>query len=1134
MYDLSRAQMELERGRNFRFGAKTGLRMALEDEKGLVGKAPKPRTKELLAQFPPSETSLDFRRVLPLTEAEIWEGALAIAEEHEDKKRNPETKITEWCDNFDDQKDEYPRSKAVERRLNVAKWDTLALKPLRSLSLTLGQSLTAVDVSETVICDSDMETLCARLDNLRCLRMVGCGHVTNVAMKHVALCCHRTLTRLNASRCVRLGSDACGWLAGTLGCLDRMGCTKLESLDVSQCPKLTDDALISLSASQCRRIKFLCLAQDPNITDVGICAIAKPGSALATSLQVLDIADCRRIGTPAFQALGGGSSSKKKKKTKMKGGCPNLRCLLAPRCSHRIRDAGIRALARGCPLLATLNVAGAKHLSEGVFGELVSRCRHLKTLNVTGCDDMTSNGMRALVEGLAPHVREATSFVGFLPVENYVTLALGREQHALEDFASRKIVSLFRIYRFRRIAVHRVEHERRQQKVLRIARAVGRFVARLREARRRRALSFVSAACVLQRTYHAYKGRSMAKDLAKMRDWYRSIERVVPCIQARYRGYLNRRDDDFGVQRGLWRRQFLRERQLQNEGALMVQRIMRVRLARRRAAVLHQIEYRRFDDYDIAAHNIQYVVRRALACRELRRRRQAKSRLDALWDDAARRITSFFKYLLSRNEARRLRLLAEWQLRLEERSALTMQRMTRGLMGRLEFRQRLVDHCRNCEAASAIQKIFRGSRILWWRHVKMNKVAAAVLRRQEQEVGKSTMNARQRRLDFVDQEAGRDSCSEDGGDSPDDAWHEQITAGGFTTFVNSVTGDVVEDDPRMTPADAELIGRRVRIYWPMMETWYDGSFTKFHVRKRKYRIDYDDGDHEWLNVDNANDRVQIFDFRDQWAMIEHAYRPVMEAQKQENLAKKTWAAKAKQLEEEAAAWEYLDGGQIIDQQQQPDDDGILFGGMSTERWLNTVTGQVRIKDVTSNFWCESRDEHGNFCFAHVETGDRVYRDPRFRDDEAPATLQAKAKCLDDARYGAYLATTLVDDFDDSEAPSDADPSELQCLETKRRDVLKRVSANKIAIRTLSTAVSNARSFFPDDAFHDHDELPYFAHILQRVLDILDLAETQSEDDRQFKRNLIANSKRSVALTCTNCHHDVPQSRSYCPFCGTKL
>ena len=74
--DLARAELEYARGAMFRHGAELGRRMAIEDVKA---KRPFESTRRLLAEFPPSEPSLDLRGLVArLTPAELWEGAKAL------------------------------------------------------------------------------------------------------------------------------------------------------------------------------------------------------------------------------------------------------------------------------------------------------------------------------------------------------------------------------------------------------------------------------------------------------------------------------------------------------------------------------------------------------------------------------------------------------------------------------------------------------------------------------------------------------------------------------------------------------------------------------------------------------------------------------------------------------------------------------------------------------------------------------------------------------------------------------------------------------------------------------------------------------------------------------------------------
>ena len=94
-----------------------------------MGKPPKQLMSEnvraVLANMPPSEENLDLRPFLDtLREEEIWEAV----------QRCPQV-----------------------RHLNLSGWKEVALKPLRSISLSVGQNLESFDLSDTPITDEMIE-----------------------------------------------------------------------------------------------------------------------------------------------------------------------------------------------------------------------------------------------------------------------------------------------------------------------------------------------------------------------------------------------------------------------------------------------------------------------------------------------------------------------------------------------------------------------------------------------------------------------------------------------------------------------------------------------------------------------------------------------------------------------------------------------------------------------------------------------------------------------------------------------------------------------------------------------------------------------------------------------------------------
>ena len=106
----------------------------------------------------------------------------------------------------------------------------------------------------------------------------------------------------------------------------------------------------------------------------------------------------------------------------------------------------------------------------------------------------------------------------------------------------------------------------------------------------------------------------------------------------------------------------------------------------------------------------------------------------------------------------------------------------------------------------------------------------------------------------------KDSASEDDSeDELEDEWIEKYDEKARRKFwVHSVTGQTVTDEPATKwLIENSLLEQRVRIYWVVQGNWFDGVITKFHRRTRRHRIEYDDGDHEWLNLDQEKDRIQV-------------------------------------------------------------------------------------------------------------------------------------------------------------------------------------------------------------------------------------------------------------------------------------
>ncbi|RLN54497.1 hypothetical protein BBJ28_00013539 [Nothophytophthora sp. Chile5] len=78
------------------------------------------------------------------------------------------------------------------------------------------------------------------------------------------------------------------------------GCPQLRTLDLESCEQLRDDVLVALGGAPCcSRLETLVLANDWQLTDLGVAALVLP----AVSLSRLDVRHCPEITLPVLQAL---------------------------------------------------------------------------------------------------------------------------------------------------------------------------------------------------------------------------------------------------------------------------------------------------------------------------------------------------------------------------------------------------------------------------------------------------------------------------------------------------------------------------------------------------------------------------------------------------------------------------------------------------------------------------------------------------------------------------------------------------------------------------------------------------------------------------------------------------------------
>jgi hypothetical protein len=112
----------------------------------------------------------------------------------------------------------------------------------------------------------------------------------------------------------------------------------------------------------------------------------------------------------------------------------------------------------------------------------------------------------------------------------------------------------------------------------------------------------------------------------------------------------------------------------------------------------------------------------------------------------------------------------------------------------------------------------------------------------------------------------RDSASE--ADSEDDWYEYAEQLSGHPFWFSPSRNEKVHTRPNKFAREKSMIGLGIKVYWPLEDAWFEGTIVKFCATKGKHRIDYFDGDHEWLAIDHM-DPSQLQIFNSCWLMYEN-------------------------------------------------------------------------------------------------------------------------------------------------------------------------------------------------------------------------------------------------------------------------
>lgn len=152
-------------------------------------------------------------------------------------------------------------------------------------------------------------------------------------------------------------------------------CPNIVHLDLGFCNKITDQALEAIGAAG--HLEILILRGCTLITDRGLASLA--AGSTARSLKRLDLCECDRItdlGVSLLQQLS------------------YLQVLNLAECGPRITDAGCVDL-KWIASLESINLSWLINISDVSMLAIARHCQSLKEINITGCESVTGDGVRA-------------------------------------------------------------------------------------------------------------------------------------------------------------------------------------------------------------------------------------------------------------------------------------------------------------------------------------------------------------------------------------------------------------------------------------------------------------------------------------------------------------------------------------------------------------------------------------------------------------------------------------------------------------------------------------------------------------------------------------------------------------------
>ncbi|KAG3073883.1 hypothetical protein PC121_g8502 [Phytophthora cactorum] len=325
-----------------------------------------------------------------------------------------------------------------------------------------------------------------------------------------------------------------------------------------------------------------------------------------------------------------------------------------------------------------------------------------------------------------------------------------------------------------------------------------------------------------------------------------------------YRGYWTRRH--FVLVRKSMERYRLEQSLLQREAAAArLQSSYRARFGRSHFEDMMTLNQRRRQEQHDAAVTLQRLFRTRATRRAYRQLRAAIARqLEEIREHeriAVKLQSNWRGHRTRQNEVIRVRAEAQARKALQYAAASRINAGVRGYFGRRYARSERVRAQTRYRAACVIQRAWRRYSETDSRQLELDVM---LMRLRESALNEDAV-ARAQQEDILRKArdlANRDSASEP---ESDDDWRDFQDEYGDQFWFSPSRNERVYMRPNDHAREKSILEMPCRVLWPLEQCWFDGRITRYNWKKDRHRVDYDDGDHEWLSVLHADSsRVQLF------------------------------------------------------------------------------------------------------------------------------------------------------------------------------------------------------------------------------------------------------------------------------------